>query len=85
MKSILRVILVDDREVVRLGLRTLLEELCWVQVVAEAGSAEELSLSEKTVRNHVSAILAKLNLTNRIEAAIYAVRHDIEHHMPGRS
>lgn len=222
MKSHLRVILVDDHEVVRLGLRTLLEELSWVQVVAEAGSAEEallavdrqqpdvvvldirmpgesgllaseqitrrwpetkiifltsyadddlivraiqagasgyvlkqvgnrklidaldavrrgealldpvvtqrlinrvrkseselqaaafkelsaremdvlflvsqgksnaeiadeLSLSEKTVRNHVSGILAKLNMNNRIEAAIYAVRNDIEHHMPGGS
>jgi two-component system response regulator DevR len=44
---------------------------------AEIGDA--LALSEKTVRNHVSAILSKLNLTNRIEAATYAVRHHIEH------
>lgn len=43
--------------------------------------ADSLSLSEKTVRNHVSAILAKLRLTNRIEAATYAVRHDIDQHM----
>jgi DNA-binding NarL/FixJ family response regulator len=43
-----------------------------------------LSLSEKTVRNHVSAILSKLHLTNRIEAATYAVRHDIERHLPGQ-
>jgi len=35
-------------------------------------------LSEKTARNHVSAILEKLGLTNRIEAATYAVRHHIE-------
>ena len=39
---------------------------------------ESLMLSEKTVRNHVSAILEKLRLTNRIEAATYAVRHHIE-------
>jgi DNA-binding NarL/FixJ family response regulator len=44
--------------------------------------ADALNLSEKTVRNHVSAILAKLNLTNRIEAATYAVRNNIEHHLP---
>ena len=44
--------------------------------------AGSLNLSEKTVRNHVSAILAKLNLTNRIEAATYAVRNNIEHHLP---
>lgn len=43
---------------------------------AEIGAA--LSLSEKTVRNHVSTILSKLGLTNRIEAATYAVRHGID-------
>lgn len=46
--------------------------------------AARLSLSEKTVGHHVSTILAKLNLTNRIEAATYAVRHHIEEHMPAR-
>lgn len=40
--------------------------------------AGALMLSEKTVRNHVSTILSKLGLTNRIEAATYAVRHHIE-------
>jgi len=35
-----------------------------------------LNLSEKTVRNYVSTILEKLDLTNRIELATYAVeRH----------
>jgi two-component system, NarL family, response regulator DevR len=42
-----------------------------------------LILSEKTVRNHVSTILSKIGLTNRIEAATYAVRHHIEHFLPG--
>ncbi|MBK7180955.1 MAG: response regulator transcription factor [Chloroflexi bacterium] len=42
-------------------------------------------LAQKTVRNHVSAILTKLGLTNRIEAATYAVRHDIERHLPGQN
>lgn len=46
--------------------------------------AARLSLSEKTVRNHVSAILSKLDLSNRIEAATYAVRHDIDRHLPGQ-
>ena len=40
--------------------------------------ASQISLSEKTVRNHVSAILAKLGLENRVEAATFAVRHDID-------
>lgn len=44
--------------------------------------AEALHLSDKTVRNHVSAILAKLGLSNRIEAATYAVRHNIERYRP---
>jgi DNA-binding NarL/FixJ family response regulator len=45
--------------------------------------ADILVLSEKTVRNHVSAILSKIGTTNRIEAATYAVRHHIERYLPG--
>jgi DNA-binding NarL/FixJ family response regulator len=45
--------------------------------------AQALSLSEKTVGNHVSAIFSKLDFTNRIEAATYAVRHHIERYRPG--
>jgi DNA-binding NarL/FixJ family response regulator len=37
--------------------------------------AERLFLSRKTVAHHVSHILAKLGLTTRSEAAVYAVRH----------
>jgi len=44
--------------------------------------AEALMLSEKTVRNHVSTILEKLGITNRIEAATYAVRYHIERFLP---
>jgi len=44
--------------------------------------AAQISLSEKTVRNHVSAILAKLGFENRVEAATFAVRHNIELHLP---
>jgi DNA-binding NarL/FixJ family response regulator len=39
--------------------------------------AQTLSLSEKTVRNHVSSILDKLQLNNRVELATYAVEHHI--------
>jgi two-component system response regulator DevR len=39
--------------------------------------AEVLSVSEKTVRNHVSSLLNKLGLNNRIELATYAVKHRI--------
>jgi NarL family two-component system response regulator LiaR len=36
--------------------------------------AEKLVISEKTVKTHVSNILAKLNLDDRTQAAIYALR-----------
>ncbi len=39
--------------------------------------AASLGLSEKTVRNYVSLLLQKLNLSNRAEAAAFAVRHGI--------
>lgn len=39
------------------------------------GIARTLAVSEKTVRNHVSSLLDKLGLNNRIELATYAVKH----------
>ncbi len=39
--------------------------------------AQSLFLGEGTVRNYVSSILSKLSLTNRAEAAAYAVQHNI--------
>jgi two-component system response regulator DevR len=36
-----------------------------------------LNLSEKTVSNYVSTMLKKLNLSNRIELATYAVEHHL--------
>lgn len=39
--------------------------------------AKEVFLSEKTVRNYVSNILAKLGVSNRAEAAAFAVRHGL--------
>ena len=36
--------------------------------------ADELVLSEKTVKTHVSNILQKLHLSDRTKAALYAVR-----------
>ena len=37
----LTLFLVDDHAVVRLGLRTLLEDISWVEIIGEAGSAAE--------------------------------------------
>lgn len=39
--------------------------------------ASSLSVSEKTVKTHVSNILSKLQLTDRTQAAIYALRQRI--------
>ena len=39
--------------------------------------AERLFVAEKTVKTHVSAILAKLQLTDRTQAALYAVHHNL--------
>ncbi|MCU0519808.1 MAG: response regulator transcription factor [Anaerolineae bacterium] len=43
--------------------------------------AKELFLGEGTVRNYVSSILSKLDLTNRAEAAAYAVRHGLREYL----
>jgi DNA-binding NarL/FixJ family response regulator len=42
---------------------------------AEIG--RELYISPSTVKNHISAILAKLGVHNRIQAAVYAVRRGL--------
>lgn len=56
-------------------------ELDVLRLLAEGKSnaeiAEALVLSDKTVRNHVSIILDKLQVSNRVEAATYATRHNI--------
>ena len=43
--------------------------------------ASELFLSEGTVRNYVSSILSKLNVSNRAEAAAYAIKHHLQDHL----
>ena len=41
------------------------------------GIADSLSISEKTVKNHIGNILGKLYLSNRTEAALYAIQHKL--------
>jgi DNA-binding NarL/FixJ family response regulator len=36
---------------------------------------ERLHLAEKTIKNYVTALLAKMGMARRTEAAVYAVRH----------
>ncbi|HET9096103.1 MAG TPA: response regulator transcription factor [Candidatus Baltobacteraceae bacterium] len=61
------------------ALATLSErELQVVGLVAEGLSNKEISsrlaLSDKTVKNHISHILAKMGLTARTQVAVYAIR-----------
>ncbi|MDF2544029.1 MAG: hypothetical protein K0S47_3747 [Herbinix sp.] len=36
-----------------------------------------LAISEKTVKNHVSNIFKKINVSDRTQAAVYAIKHNI--------
>lgn len=45
--------------------------------LSNADIAEQLFLSEGTVRNYVSAVLAKLQVDDRTQAAVLAVRHGL--------
>lgn len=44
---------------------------------ANSEIAGELFISPKTVKNHIASILMKLQMENRIQAAVYAVRSGI--------
>ena len=39
--------------------------------------ADRLTLSEKTVRNHVERIYTKIAVNNRIGASLYALEHGL--------
>jgi len=38
--------------------------------------ADQLSISEKTVKNHMSSIFRKIKVSDRTQAAVYAIRHN---------
>ncbi len=86
-KQILNYVKRTQRETSTAAFRDLSpREIQVLRLVAEGKSnidiAKKLTLSSTTVRNHVSAILNKLGLSNRIEAATYAVRNHIERYTP---
>jgi len=41
--------------------------------------AEQLVITENTVKNHIKNILAKLSLDNRVQLTAYAIRHGLTH------
>ena len=46
--------------------------------------AERLFISEHTLRNHLTSIYRKLNVTNRLEMYVYAIRHGLVQPDAGR-
>ena len=68
-----------DRETAGAGLSK--REIQILRLVADGKEnkeiAQELFISPQTVKNHISNILAKLQIENRIQAAVYAVRNRI--------
>ena len=57
-----------------------------LQLIARGQSnreiAEHLFLSETTVKTHVTNILQKLNVKSRTQAALYAMRHQLDDQEP---
>lgn len=61
------------------------QEMQVLSLIAEGKTnreiAEALFLSEGTVRNYVSSILSKLGVSNRAEAAAFAVQHHLQDYL----
>jgi DNA-binding NarL/FixJ family response regulator len=51
---------------------------CVARGLPNRAIADELGMAERTARTHVSNILAKLGLTSRTQAALFAVEHGLD-------
>ena len=51
---------------------------CVARGLSNRAIADELGMAERTARTHVSNILAKLGLTSRTQAALFAVEHGLD-------
>ena len=60
-----------------------------LQLIARGHSnrqiARELGIGEQTVKTHVRSILTKLNLQDRVQIAIFALRHQVDSEKPTAS
>jgi two-component system, NarL family, response regulator DegU len=70
----------QQRQEVRLPLHLLTRRECEVlQLLADGksnrGIGEALFISEKTVKNHVSNILQKMNVNDRTQAVVMAIKN----------
>lgn len=55
------------------------QTLAWLaRGVSNKEIARALNLAESTVKVHVQSVLRKLNLSSRVQAAIYAIEHKID-------
>jgi two-component system nitrate/nitrite response regulator NarL len=55
------------------------ETLAWLaKGVSNKEIARALDLAESTVKVHVQSILRKLNLSSRVQAAVFAVEHHLD-------
>ena len=61
------------------------QEKMVLKLVSEGNTNKEIAnklfLGEGTVRNYVSSILSKLEVSNRAEAAAYAVEHNLKNYL----
>ena len=39
--------------------------------------AKEMKISERTVKNHISSIFKKLDVTDRTQAAVFAIKNNL--------
>jgi DNA-binding NarL/FixJ family response regulator len=82
---VVRLLICDDQVFVCGGLRAILSTDPDIEVIGMAYNGEEalrliaqrLFLSEGTVKNYVSAIFAKLEVSDRTQATIFALRNGL--------